>query len=286
MLPNCDSRTFLRRLIRNVSLEPSYFLYFTIFNLCEFIHTNLYIQKACRLDATCEPDLNTPCDDKEKGVKFVTHINSNFSFVKMICVIAMAILATTWSDKAGKKRKRFIILPVVGLLVQTAGGCLFSYFWTLPATLTAINDFVSQIFCGSYLMFIIFSQIYISDLASTDNRTMRLGILTALKLMSFVIGRGVAGYMLRYLGFFWSYFMCLVLSILAFALAVFLIRDVSIPVPRKVRWYEALDIRQTKSSIKIIFGQGSAIQRCIVCLLFVTHALLIFINEGNIRIYT
>ncbi len=274
---------FLLNIIRSASIEPVYFVFAVAYNLCYFVNTNLMLQKACRLNSTTEPDLRTPCDDTEKGVNFVTFLNSHFMFLKMTLIILMIIFLTAWSDKIGKKRKIFILLPIIGLLLESGGGCLYSYMWTLHPILTAIVDFVLEITFGSELTLLIFSEIYLSEVVSTENRTMRLGIFGGTKLFSFLPSRGLAGYVLHYFGFFWSYFICFNMAFVALVLAFILVRDRPINVDKKISICQAYSWRQTKDSLTTILGQRNRIQRAIVVLLLAMHTILLFVEAGKFR---
>lgn len=266
--------------LKLVSLEPSYFIYILAATMMDFTNTNLYLQKACRMDALTEPNLDTPCDDTEKGITFVANVNSYILSVKMLVVLIGIIVYSSWSDQAGRKRKFFIMLPMVGLVLQSLLQALYAHLWPLSPMYAALTSAILEMIFGNFPTLQIFGSIYLADVVEPTNRTMRMGFLMALKVFGFLLAKGVSGYLLHFLGFFKTYVICCVLGCIAVALAYRLIDDISLPLKKKVSWCSVFDVSRLIQSFKIVLGQRNTKEKITVLLLFLMFALLLFIHAG------
>jgi len=188
--------------LKFISVEPSYLLSTVTDTLLEFGNTNLYLQKGCRTGATVEPDLSTPCHDSENGVITVTQINTYILSFELIMVTLSAIFYSLWSDAAGRKRKLFIMMVMVGQMLESALECLHSYWWSLPPVAAAVTSTAVHILCGNRIAMSIFGNMYLADVVDERNRTMRLGIFSTMKILGYVVGDLICGNMLHAFGFF------------------------------------------------------------------------------------
>lgn len=263
-----------------ISVEPSFFFYCIASTMLDFVNTNLYLQKACRINATSEPDLDTPCDEHEKGLTFVADINAYLMSVKMIVVLIGIILYSSWSDQAGKKRKFFIMLPVVGLVLQSGCQCFFSYFWHVAPIYAAITSAIFEMIFGNFPTIHLFCCMYLADVVDTRNRTMRMGFLTSTKMLGFLLSKGISGYLLHSLGFLKCYSICFVLGCFILILAYVLIEDIALPLKRDVSWWSIFNLCRVCESCKIILGKKSMKHKITVLLLCFIFSLLLFIHIG------
>lgn len=267
--------------IKYISIEPSYFLYSFAWNTLEFLNTNLYLQKACRLNATSEPDLSTPCDDEEKGVTFVASVNANVHSIKMLTIIVLSIFYTSWSEKAGKKRKIFIIMPMIGQLIEISLFCFYTLQWTTSPMMAVLSEACLQVVFGNFLYLEIFAYLYICDVSAEENRTMRMGILSAINVIAKLMGKGASGYILHSTGFLVSYIFCLILTAIAVITGYCLVKDKLVPVEKKVSPCEAFSICRAFESLKIVFGKGTGRVKTAITLLLLNQIMLFFIREGE-----
>lgn len=258
-----------------VTIEPSIAIFHITTAMTNQLFVNLYLQKSCRFDITTEPDLRTPCDDEKAGQLFVTYINSWRYSIGMTLMIIFTVLTTSWSDKAGRRRRPLIIIPLIGLVCITMMGCLFSYFWTFPAKITAVAECIMHGVTGGRLMLIFASQLYICDITSEKNRTMRLGIIHGIFIIAMPIGDGIVGYMMRYWGFFNSFLICFVLSVIAVILGIFMIKDASVPVEIKMPFWQTLNPTRMHECIQIIFKKRPNNRRKIIISLLIVEVLLL-----------
>lgn len=229
--------TNANKFIENITVEPALFFYFLAHVLVDIIDTNLYLQKSCRFNATEEPNLDTPCDDEKQGVLFVSSLNANYRYIEMSSMLILVTLLMCWSDDAGKKRKVLIILPIIGIIAQSINGILQSYFWYWAPLPAALTDMVLQVISGGFLMMMFSTQLYVCDISSVQDRTMRVGILLALKTICMPIGNGMSGFLIRSIGFLNSFSLCLILATASLASAVLGTRQRYISTDRKKSHY-------------------------------------------------
>lgn len=268
------------KFIENITVEPALFFYFLAFILIDVIDTNLYLQKACRFNATTEPNLDIPCDDEKQGVLFVSTLNSNYRFYEMTSMLILVTLLMCWSDDAGKKRKILIILPILGMIAQSINGCLQSYFWYWPPLSAALTDMVVQVISGGFILMLFSTQVYVCDVSSTADRTMRIGILVAIKTICSPIGNGMAGFLIRSVGFFNSFSLCLLLATASLASAILLVKDVAVPMQNKASIWSLFKLTRVLDSFKVTFKKSLGKKRIIVLLLLLVHTVVLFSTEG------
>lgn len=265
----------------NVSVEPAYVLYCLAYYLMDLVNTNLYIQKSCRFNTTSEPDLDTPCDDETKGVIFLTTVNSIYRCSLRIAFTLFGIFFTTWSDKIGGKRKIFIILPIIALILQNFSLCYHAYYWHWPATFAVWCEIIFQIGSGGNVCFLIFAQIHVFESSSIENRTFKSSILSALQSICVVISSGLSGYLIYKLGFYYTYFLCLILSILSLIFSWILIQDTSKCIKHKAHIYDAFRITHIIDSFKIVFRKRMTKERMIIIILLLISNLGWFSVSGK-----
>lgn len=237
---------------KHVTVEPALFLIFLAYNLTDFLNTNLYLQKSCRNNTIQEPLLSSPCDDEKRGVLFISSVYSNFQYVSTLLTMLFTLFATAYSDLAGKKRRIFIILPIFAMLLQSISACLQAYFWYWPPFLGVILDLIFLNSGGGFMCAISFTKIYVCDIAERENRVFRITVLTAIRLICSPISRGMAGYLMHSIGFFYSYCICTALLFMAFLCAWLFVEDLSEPGNRKITIKEVFHFNQIIQSFKII----------------------------------
>lgn len=267
--------------LKFITVEPTYF-FFTIANaMSEFGNINLYLQKACRINQTTEPDLETPCDDTERGVTVVATVSAYVQPVKFFLVIACSAFYSTWSDIAGRKRRLFLLMVPLGKLLESAIQCFHVYWWSLPPIYAALTSTVIQILFGNGVTIMIFGYMYLSDTVDSKNRTMRLGILSSMRLLGLVVGQGVSGFLLHSAGFLRYNAVCFAISLIALIFGFLCIKDISVPMEKKVMFWSVQNLNHFFKSFKIILGRGNVKERIVKFLLLICFCLLIFIHEGK-----
>lgn len=274
----------ISKIFRGITIEPAFFIYYTTYVLLELVNTNLYLQKPCRHNATSEPDLSTKCDDEKAGITFVANINTYIKTPVVLVMLLYVIFGSYWSDESGRRRRPLIFLPIIGQILQCIYGLFQSYFWSWSALSAASVDLFIQCVFGGHLLLLIIAHVYVCDMSSLNDRTMRIGILTALKVICLPIGNGTSGYLLHAVGFFYSYFICLILTLVALVLAIVFVHDTSYPCEKKMTVLDAITPKAITESLKVLFKKSLGEKRKIVYVLLCIHVLVWFSSEGELII--
>ncbi|XP_065210810.1 lysosomal proton-coupled steroid conjugate and bile acid symporter SLC46A3-like [Planococcus citri] len=275
----------MRNFFKHVTVEPSLFIYFLLYDWMDGFHTNLFLQKTCRFNQTFEPDLNTPCDDETRGTLFISEISSKYRFVVALSSILIKILATCWSDEAGQRRRPLIFMPMVGQIFIALSGCLHSYFWPWSSYTAVISWVILESITGGIYLMLTACHIYVCDEQDAKNRTMKLGFIGAIETISLVLGKGGSGFILRSFGFFYSYLMCFVLSVISLIFGFVFIKDTSVPVEKKTALYHILNLKRViANSFKIVFNKNLGRKRIIVLLQIIANVAVYFTMFGELSV--
>lgn len=272
---------FFVKISQHVTVEPAFFFYYSAYVLLELVNTNLYLQKPCRFNATVEPNLETKCDDEKAGITFVANMNAYVRTIMLLVMLLYIIFSSYWSDESGRRRRPLIFMPIFGQILQCINGLLQSHFWYWSATSAALMDMTFQCVFGGHLLLLIISHVYVCDISSLGDRTMRIGILTALKTISYPIGNGSSGYLLHAVGFFYSYMICLAVTLVSLAFAVVFLKDTSVPCTRKLTVREVFSFKALTDSLRVLFKKSLGKKRKIIYVLLCIHVLVWFSSEGE-----
>lgn len=263
---------------KNVCVEVSLFFFMFAYNLMEAVDTNMYLQKACR-NTTSEPDLSTACDEK-LGISYVASVNSTYRFGMFFGAILLTIFASSWSDRAGKNRKQVMLYIYVGHLVQLISQCVQAYFWSWPPIFAVLTEMFGQtIFLGN-IGYRAFSTLIMCDMTSHKDRTARLMALHAIDFSTLPISAGISGFLMRRVGFFWTYGICVAVSLVGLVFAFF-IKDVSKQEEEKASVWSVISLQRVVASFKLVFGKKTLKQRLLMPVLFLITLLGYFAYKGK-----
>ncbi|XP_065210846.1 probable peptidoglycan muropeptide transporter SLC46 [Planococcus citri] len=268
-------------IVKLITVEPAYFLYWTVYVIIDATNTNLLLQKKCRLSTISEPDLNTPCDNEKQGVVYATEINSFYRFIMLFFCLTCSIFAASWSDLAGRRRRPLIFLPIVGQIFQSLFGCLHSYFWHWIPWTAMLSNVVMEMLTGGISMIIFGVQMYICDVSSMESRTMRLGFLSATRTLADLLGYGGSGFILHCVGFFYTYLMCFILSVASLILALVFVKDISVQVDGKLQFTSVFNVMKIVDSFEAVFKKSLGHKRLVVLVLLIIYTLVFFTTQGE-----
>jgi MFS family permease len=208
-----------------VTVEPCFFFAFSAFEITNFLNANLYLQKTCRDDTFTAPDLSTPCDDEKRGLEFVATVLNSTLLPSMCLALIFTIFASGYSDAAGRKRKIFVLVAVIGTILRTVSTMLQTLFWHWSPLLGVIANILVADTLGGLLSFFNFIYAHLFDKTPIESRLTRVTLLSVLQTLAVIVGKGCAGYLLRVYGFLISYSVCLVLELLALISAFVFIQE-------------------------------------------------------------
>lgn len=268
-----------------IAVEPSYALYYFLEHSCSFFHENLLLQKACRLNATSEPDLTTPCDDEKRGIAFLSYTHSILNLPNTPIMILVATFMVKWSDKSGKRRKPIILLPLIGIMLEVIFASLHSYFWTWPIIAVVLTRNFFKSLSGGIILFHAASSLFITDNSAEQNRMTRMGILSMIPHFVIPLSSMISGYILRTFGFLYCYSMCMVLSVLSLVLGFILIDDQREPITEPVKICNIMNPLGMLSTVKVLFKKRTDRKRMILLLLILSKMVVNFSITGEHSVF-
>lgn len=125
-------------------------------------------------------------------------------------------------------------------------------------------------------------QVYVCDISDTDNRTLRLGLVGAVKLICMILGRGGSGFILHSFGFFYSYLICFILSICGLMFGLSFIKDTSAPVEKKIGVRQMLNLKHMLiDSFRVVFNKNLGRKRITVTMLLIVNVAVVFTFFGK-----
>ncbi|XP_065210831.1 probable peptidoglycan muropeptide transporter SLC46 [Planococcus citri] len=272
--------------LKHVTVEPSFLIFLVVYDWIKGLDTNLFLQKACRPNSTTQPDLkNTQCDDERSGILFVTEVGLKYQPVVVFIGLLGVIFASYWSDEAGRRRRPLIYISILAQILHALSGCLNSYFWQWKPIIAVLSWAVLESLCSGMSLMLVGCSMYICDISDTQSRTMRLGIIGAIRLTSLVLGRGGSGFMLHHFGFLNSYSLCFVFSMCALIFALIFIKDNSVSVEKKNTFYHVFNLKRTIfGSFRVVFNRNLGRKRVTVTLLIIANITVILTFFGELSV--
>lgn len=267
---NNSQKMYVSGIKQYLSLEPVYFSLCLAYEIVHLVDENLYLQKTCRNFTLSEPNLSTPCDNEKRGIEFVASVHSHYELWGGIITVTMIVLTSAWSDKAPDRSKSSILILMWIELLQMISMCWQAYSWNWPVLAAVLTETIFWPILGIRVA----SIIYICNITTIEDRTFRLTLLHVLQMLSSLIGRGSSGYLLRNLGFFYSYMLCAVLVAISVLYAsIFMEKrtsenaaDVTTKGCIKVSG-EFFDVRSVIRAFNLVFGKQSGNERIIIILM-------------------
>ena len=182
-----------RRLVSWITVEPVELLYVLMFTTSNVVRDNLFLDKVCLLDLDYSKEA---CYNLTHGIKTNKSISddvqnhaTDLEVIDGILVAIPAVLFSlfvgAWSDANG--RKAVLIWPFVGNILSFIF-YIINYYWfeDIPTLFLLLGSVAGL--TGGYVVLNIGLYGYISDITSTENRTMRLSILNGVFSAGYVIG--------------------------------------------------------------------------------------------------
>uniref|UniRef100_A0A1B6D9S0 Major facilitator superfamily (MFS) profile domain-containing protein n=1 Tax=Clastoptera arizonana TaxID=38151 RepID=A0A1B6D9S0_9HEMI len=259
-------RMFWSRAWRSVTVEPVVILYFISVGISAFIGSNLVIQKACHPNMTSEPDYSLPCPDEAVVQNTITQINTWKPLLESVTPLMFVIFLGTWSDTHGKRRKPLIIIPMVGELIRLLSFMWCTYYWQVNPEVTTLIEATIKGLSGGMTSFMFGTNTYITDITTVEERTFRLGVLSAMSFIGSPLGVIMGGILRKTVGFLYAFMVCFVLVLVALYVAVVGVKNTA-SVETKLKTFEGMfDPSHFIGAVKTVFKKRPQNRRLILFL--------------------
>lgn len=285
-----ERQTFFNKLsiLKNyITVEPLLACYVLPSVLASIAVQNLNLEKACRVNLnygkeTCDGLIQQKTSNdsfEEREVQAQVAYMTAWRMPLQTALPAVIILFVgAWSDKTGR-RKPCMLIPMIGEFTTSLGLMLCTYYfleWPLEVA-GVIEGLPPALLGGWATMFMaIFS--YLADHTTPEERTFRIGIVNVFISVAVPVGTALSGIMLKGLGFYGVFAVCLVIYVIGFIYGLSTIKDKRI---EKVEGdkkanccVELFDIKYVLDTFMVLFKPRTQNKRLRTILLIVVYILV------------
>ncbi|XP_060838132.1 uncharacterized protein LOC132920081 [Rhopalosiphum padi] len=220
---------------RNVSVEPMLGVFQLSMIMSSLTTQNLNMQKACRVNLNLDQTVCFALENKnatsfpaeEVAVqKMVTKMMLWQNLFQNIIPCVLVMFVGSWSDR-NRKRKPFMLLPIIGELVRNIGliACVY-FFYELPMEIAGIVETVPSAVSGGLPVLILAVFAYVGDISTVKNRTVRVGFVSLFFSISVTFGSALSGIVFRDYGFYGVYIISTALYLFSFIYCLIVIKDI------------------------------------------------------------
>lgn len=220
--------------MKNVTVEPTMFMFVLAIIITVLTSQNLNIEKACRVNLNFTTEI---CDalraqtlgeqnEFERAVQhLVAQAMSWRTYITASVPCMLALFIGSWQDKTGH-RIFFVTYAITGQFLGCINGIVHTYFMKQTSLeVFVISDALFDGLSGSWCVVFLTLYSYICAITSETNRTFRMGILTFSLTVGFPIGMGSSGILLKLVGFYGCYGIAGALNIINLLYVICFIKD-------------------------------------------------------------
>lgn len=218
---------YFKDLMRHISVEPVVFLYFITMMFSVNLGTNLLLYKACDPTGAITERVGSKCANETEAQHVVAPINGWKILVQQMVPILLAMVAGTWSDRNGRRRRPLIVLPIVGQVLSDSVSLYCAVQWSVSPMMTAAWQAITIAFSGGPPMLFNGVNSYVADTTTEEWRTVKFGTVGGIIALGGILGMLIYGYIVINLGFVTAYVMAVCLGLITLILAFVLIDDVA-----------------------------------------------------------
>lgn len=288
-------------IIKNITVEPTMFLFVIGSILTMVTNQNLTLEKACRINLNFSSEI---CDSLK--LQNTTGLNSTYeasaqflaakamswkSTITATIPCALTLFIGSWSDKTGH-RKLFIIIPILGQILVCINNMLnVFFFYQLPLEVLVFTEAFLEGISGSWCISFMAIFCYISSVTNDEERTFRMGIVNFALTVGFPIGMGASGIILRKLGYYGCYGLAVTVHTINLFYNTLVLRDPPRSAEQKKHDRRGaahflktfFDVKNVTSTLVVVFG-GPKKRRVRMIILLVVVSLLFGPMYGEMTI--
>ncbi len=193
--------TTLKFLLRNITVEPAFVLFWLAHGFYTIASKDLYIAKVCRvnLNYTGEVCDNIQQHEQEqiKVQKYTSELEAYNRMLQSLPGILYVLFAGPWSDFNG--RKALLTFPVFGYVINNGVYIINTYFfYELKAEFLLFECL--QDFTGGTSLFYLGIYSYLSDVSSPETRTIRFAFIDGIWPIAYYSSTFLAAYIKTHFG--------------------------------------------------------------------------------------
>ncbi|KAF5305218.1 hypothetical protein FQA39_LY18977 [Lamprigera yunnana] len=284
--------------VQNITVEPLMIFFLMPFAMSALTIQNLSLDKACRVNL----ELNTRvCDalqhrnhsgyNESDEVMVQRVVASSYIWKNVIYGVFPAILLPifgAWSDRNGA-RKVLTILPLMGEVISNVGFLLCTYFYhQLPMEVNIVIEVLPTALTGGTNMFLLGIFTYVADISKPEERTLRIGVVHILLMLTTTIGFALSGIMYNLVGFYGVFSVSLILYFIGGVYAKYYVHDRQ--PDEKQKFYnekgikDILNLKDTLTMFQFLVKPQNPNKRKQIVAILVLAVLVLgpFIGEGTV----
>ncbi|XP_050525054.1 uncharacterized protein LOC126896377 [Daktulosphaira vitifoliae] len=220
--------------LNNITVEPVLLLVQASSILTSLTTQNLNLQKACRVNLNYSDEICTAIEIKNTTFykneelevqQLVTNMLIWQTIIQCSVPCVLVIFIGSWSDRH-KKRKPFILIPIIGELIRNIGLILCVYFfYELPMEIAGLVESIPMAFSGGMSVLYLAAFSHVIDISTVKNRTLRVGLLNISFGTAWPVGAALSGIIYHKFGFYAVYGLSSILFMIGLITGFSLVND-------------------------------------------------------------
>ncbi|XP_058812774.1 tetracycline resistance protein, class A-like [Topomyia yanbarensis] len=290
----------LRYFKDNITVEPIVACYIMPSVLAGLATQNLNLEKACRVnlnygDTVCDALTRRETANYTHEEEMIQQMVARMAGWKTVLQSALPCLLIlfwgSWSDRHGR-RKPCILIPIIGEFTTAIGLILCTYFERAPMEVAAVTEALFPALSGGWFTMFMGVFSYIADVTTTEERTIRIGIVNLCFSLGVPIGMAFSGILLKKIGFYGVFSISACLYLVAFFYGVFFLKEVNVNVDEKERLKakeksvlaDFFDKEHVLQTFRVAFKKGERQRRLRVIMLMIVVMVVIGPLHGEMSV--
>ncbi|KAK9873124.1 hypothetical protein WA026_021360 [Henosepilachna vigintioctopunctata] len=186
-----------------------------------------------------------------------------------------------------QQRKPLIMIPIIGEIICCLLLILNSiFFYELPLIFTTLGDSIPFSLSGGWPCFNIGIYSYVGSKYKDEEKTFRVGIVTATSMSALLFGSCAGGFLYQQVGFIGFYSICSILLCTGLVIGYFTIHDEQPEMEENkettTNFKQLFGVEQLISTIKTAFKSGPNKRKCKILVCMVTLLLVAGTFNGEV----
>lgn len=272
----------LKHAYGSLTVEPIFFFYLLPSTMASLATQNLNLEKACRVNLQLDKlicdglaERNSTMFNATDEIMVQKLLATMYAWKNVIQSLFPALLLLflgSWSDRH-KKRKPFIIIPIVGEALSCIGFLICTFFYEdLSAEYSILFECLPPALTGGWFTVYMGIYSYVSQITSPESRTARIGTLSIISNVSYTVGIALSGVMLNLLGFYGIYSLSLSLYIIGITFGYFKIKEEKYEMPEKQKvgfLRDCFSFKHVADTFRVAFNGDSKNRKKRICVIMI-----------------